>query len=86
MNRWSWALWQLWAEIAGGRQGDRGLSATEIKDWCILTRTTLDPWEVRAIRRIDDACRKEFERQREAKAKREKAEPLSGGRVRMTTD
>jgi len=50
-------LWRYFFELNSERSsngmGPNRLTSTGIKDWCYLTRTSLDPWEVRAIKLLD---------------------------------
>jgi len=51
-------IWRAFREISRARGGNgfgpNPLAWTEIDAWARLTGTLLEPWEVRAIREIDD--------------------------------
>jgi hypothetical protein len=52
-------VWGYFAELSRFR-GSNGFGAnpitpTGIKDWCWLSGITLQPWEIRAIARLDEA-------------------------------
>ena len=50
-------LWRYFAELHAERSsngfGPNRITSTGIKDWCSLNRIKLDPWEIKAIKRID---------------------------------
>jgi hypothetical protein len=54
-------VWGYFAELSrfrgrnGTLRGANPITPTGIKDWCWLSRTTLQPWEIRAIARLDEA-------------------------------
>lgn len=51
-------LWDWYGDISRGRQiGEHPakLSSQEIKAWCDLEGVRLKPWELKAVRRLDDA-------------------------------
>ncbi len=51
-------LWDWYLDLARGRPAGEHparLSSQEIKAWCDLNGVRLRPWEVTALRRLDDA-------------------------------
>lgn len=50
-------IWSAFLDMNSGRQqgfsGPQGLPFTEIKAWCELTNTDLSPFEVDALKRLD---------------------------------
>lgn len=44
----------LHSERASNGIGLSRITSTAIKDWCFVTRTKLEPWEVKAIKHIDN--------------------------------
>jgi len=75
---WVWYL-DLHSERQSSGFAPQPLSSTQIIDWCTLTRRRLQPWEARAIKRLDVVWRsiwaefreaEEQERQQKAQAQR----------------
>lgn len=50
---WEYFL-QLHIERGSSGMSHRAITSTGIKDWCEISRIKLEPWELRAIRAIDN--------------------------------
>ena len=52
-------VWKYFVELHGERANNgmspNRITSTQIKDWCLVMRTSLELWEVRAIRMLDNA-------------------------------
>jgi hypothetical protein len=51
---WVWFC-ELHEARGGGGMGVSPISYRDIQDWSELTRTRIEPWEIRAIRKVDCA-------------------------------
>ena len=52
-------VWGYFVELSAARGsngfGANSITPTGIRDWCWLTGVALDPWEIQAIARLDEA-------------------------------
>lgn len=54
LHVWKYFL-ELHNERSSNGMGPNKINSTQIKDWCFISSVTLEPWEVRAIRALDNA-------------------------------
>lgn len=67
-------MWEWFADLSAARDFVLGYGVglaqpiryTEIAAWASLMRIKLEPWEVRALRLVDEAAREEMNRKRSA--------------------